>query len=161
LQPRSKMLLAAAGVLTVLLIVYIIATRPGQSDNELIAAQTETLRTAAERHSVSQVMSVVSAEYHDSMLSNTDQLNFFLRRVVGQAGPVTVQFDSPIVTIEGDTAISRGHLRAVSSQGGGVLTDQDVTLHWKRETGHKLLVFPTPVWRLTNAEYQAPGMGGE
>ncbi|BDI32149.1 hypothetical protein CCAX7_42000 [Capsulimonas corticalis] len=158
MQQRSKILLAAAGVLTAVLGVYLIASRPAPSDNEMIDAQTQTLIEGAERHSVSQVMSVVSAEYHDATVSNTDQLNFFLRRVVGQAGPVDVQFFSPIVTIEGDTATSKGHLHAVSAPGGAVLTDQDVTLHWKRETGHRLLVFPTPVWRLTSAEYQAPGL---
>ena len=158
MQPRSKMLLASAGILAAVLVIYIAATRPGPSDSALIAAQTETLRTAAERHSVSQVMSVVSADYQDTLLSNTDQLKFFLRRVVGQAGPVRVEFTNPVVTIEGETATSKGHLRAISAQGDAVLTDQDVTLHWKRESGHKLLVFPSPVWRLTSADYQAPGL---
>ena len=107
-------------------------------------------------------MSVVSVDYHDSNVSNTDQLNFLLRRVVGEAGPVTVQFENTAVTIDGDTATSTGHLHVVSDQNGGaVLADQDVTMHWTRETGHKLLVFPTPVWRLTSADYQATGLGIE
>ena len=159
MQTRSKMLLAAAGLLAVLLVVYVAATRPGPTDQEKIAAQTEVLRAAAENHSASQAMSVVSADYHDSLVSNTDQLNLFLRRTMGQGGAVQVQFINPVVTIQGDTATSQGHLRAASVQGGAVLADQDITLHWRRESGHRMLVFPDSVWRLISADYTAPGFG--
>ena len=164
MNPSSKRILSIAAVLIVALAVLIVLRLPRPSDQDQILAQLESARSAGEHHNVSGIMKIISADYHGSSAfdSNVDELHFFLGKTVGRGGEaVQVSLSPPSVQVHGDTADSTGQVTVRPAEGGPPLYDAPVTMHWKREDGLRWLLFPTKVWRVVGAEYQAPSGGGD
>lgn len=162
MQQRSKRLLAAAAILAVALVLYLIATAPQPSPQDQITANIETARAGVERRSASQVLTVVSADYKDAAIANTDQLHVLLIRTFRNSGPLAVSSAGNTITVTGDTARSVTHVTVKAADGGTTYFDGNIVLDWKREPSKRLLVFPSSTWRVVSAEYpNMPGFGGE
>jgi hypothetical protein len=163
MKTSSKSALGIAALLVLALIVVILLHLPGPSDTDQILAQLESARVAAQRHDVSGIMKIVSANYHGNtdLDANGDQLHFLLIHFVGQTDdPVQVTLSPPGVQIHGSTAETLGQILVRSSQDSSVLYSGPLDLTWKQENGTKWLVFPAKVWRVTGAQFTAPE-GGE
>ncbi len=160
MSTSSKRALLVAGLLALALFAAVLLRLPGPSDTDQILAQMESARAAAQRHDVGGIMKIVSADYHGSTSfdSDVDQLHFFLVRFVGRSDdPVQVTLAPPGVQVHGDTADTVGQVTVRSTNGGQTLYDQPVTLHWRRESGTKWLVFPAKVWRIVGSQFTPPG----
>ena len=127
--------------------------QPSLPDQTQIAAQLEAARAAGERHDVGRVMKIISEKYHDSSVPSPIQLRFLLNKVSQGNGSARITQSIPVIALEGDTATSTSHLQIVTSPEGRMVYDHDVTMHWQREDGTKLLVVPIKVWRVVSADY--------
>jgi hypothetical protein len=154
MQRSSKRVLGIVALLVVVLAGFFLLRQPSVPDRDQITAQLDAARGAAEQHSVGGIMKIVSAEYKDSNFNN-DQLHFFLARVMRQSGRVTVLLSPPNVMVNGDSATSTSQVTVRSRETDHVIFDQPVTLNWRREEGHRLLVLPAHVWRVVGAQYSA------
>jgi hypothetical protein len=161
MQQRSKNLLVTAAVLAVVLTVYLVATAPVPPDKDQIASAIDSATAAAQRRSANGVMTYVSEDYHDTALSNVEQLHYLLGHALRNAGPISVETSTASITVQGDTAQSVCHV-IVRPQNGPPSFDSNIDLTWRKEPARRLLVFPTTTWRIISAEY--PGfsmMGGD
>jgi len=158
MQQSSKRVLAIAGVIVVALILFFVLHQPQPSDQEQIVAQMDAARSAATRHDTSGIMKVISADYKGQTPAdgNVDELHLLLSRSLGKAGALDIALTPPAISVQGDTATSRSHLTVRTREDGNLRYDQNVTLHWKREDGTRLLVFPAQVWRIVGADFPAP-----
>ena len=160
MKQSSKTLLGLAVLLALALAAFLIWNQKPPSDREQILAQLEAARAAAEAHSAGGIMQIVSADYHDPLFNN-DRLALFLRKTVNSKNSeaVRVALTPPNVQAQGETATTTSHLTVVSTATNQTQYEGDVTLHWKREDGHRLLVFPAKVWRVVSADYNMGGLG--
>ncbi len=159
MQQSSKIALTVAGLIVIALILFFALRQPQLSDQEQIAAQMDTARNAAMHHDTRGIMSVISADYKGQTPAdgNVDELHLLLSRALGKAGALDVALSTPSTSIQGDTATSTTHLSVRTREDGATRYDQNVTLHWKREDGTRLLLFPAKVWRIVSADFPAPG----
>ena len=155
MKSSSKLLLAVAGLLALIIVGFVLLRAPDVPDQTQITTQLETARAAAERHDVGGVMRIVSAHYHDANVPSPVQLRFLLGKVQG-SDPVRVTLSPPTVAIQGDTAVSQCRLRVAAADGSRLVYDHDVTIHWAREDGTRFGVLPTKVWRAVSADYGSP-----
>ena len=154
MQPSSKRLLTVASLLAIGVAAYLIARTPPIPDDQQIRDQVEALRQAGERRSASSVMRLVSAEYHDQVASNPDQLAFLLsRHIFAGDQPVQVETRDTAVSLAGDTATSVTNVSV--KRGGAAVYTGNITLNWKKEPSRRFLLFPDHVWRIVSAEYPA------
>jgi len=160
MKQSSKTLLGLAVLLALALAVFLVWNQKPPPDRDQILSQLEVARAAAEAHSAGGILTIVSADYHDPLFNN-DRLALFLRKTVNSKSneAVRVTLTSPDVKVQGNTATTTGHLTVASPGGTPILYDSDVTLHWKQEEGHRLLIFPAKVWRVTSADYNLGGLG--
>lgn len=162
MQPSSKRALGIVAVLVLALIAYFALRQPPVSDQDQIAAQLQAAAAAAQNHNSGGIMNVISADYKGpSPITNTDSLHFFLGRILRDSGAVQVAFSPPNVVVTGDTAASTSQLTVRDRDTGQVRFDEPVTINWKREDGHRLLILPTKVWRVVGTTYQGALPGGE
>lgn len=153
MKRSSKALLWLAQFLVLIIIGLVVFLQPTPPDQTQISQQLEAARAAGEAHDVNGIMRMISDKYHDPNVPSLVQLRFILNRYLRGSEPVQVTQSIPVMSITGDTAISTSHLRVVSTADNRVLYDHDVTLHWTREDGTRLLIMPTKVWRVTSADY--------
>lgn len=158
MQQSSKAALAIAAALVLALVMFFALRQPAPSDQQQIVAQMDAARTAAVHHDTRGIMSVISADYKGQTPAdgNVDELHLLLSRSLGKSGSLDVALAVPSVTVQGDTATSRTHLSVRTRADNLARYDQDVTLHWRREDGTRLLVFPAKVWRIVGANFPAP-----
>ncbi len=158
MQKSSRAALTLAAILAAVLVVYFVLRQPQPSDQEQIVAQMEAARAAAERHDAGGMMRVISADYKGATPAdgNVDELHFFLSRNIGKSGPVDVALAPPSINLQGDTATSVSRLTVRTRDDNMARYDQTITLHWKRESGYRLLVVPTTVWRVVRADFPYP-----
>jgi len=158
MQKSSRIALTLAALLVVVLAAYFVVRQPQPSDQEQIMAQMDAARAAAERHDAGGIMKIISADYKGGTPAdgNVDELHFFLSRNIGKAGPVDVTLAPPSITLQGDAATSVSHLTVRTRDDNMARYDQNITLHWKRESGYRLLVVPTAVWRVVKADFPYP-----
>lgn len=164
MKPSSKALLGVAMLLSLALAAFLILHQNSPSDRDQILSQLEVARAAAQAHDANGILKIVSADYHDALLFDTnDRLALGLRQIVKgkNSGNVQVTLTPPDVKVEGETATSTSHLTVASPGGTSTFYDSDVTLHWKQEEGRRMLIFPAKVWRVTSADYNAGALGGE
>lgn len=152
MKPISKILLAVALVLILLIGAVVVLHQPTVDDSVQIATQLEAARAAGERHDVGGIMRVVSEKYHDPNVPSPIQLRFLLNKVQGNE-PVSVTQSLPVITVSGDAATSTSHLKVVAMTDNRVVYDHDVTIQWAREDSTRLGVIPTKVWRAVSADY--------
>lgn len=161
MQSSSKRALGLVVVLVLVLVGYLALRQPPVPDQDQIAAQLEAARAAAEAHDSGGVMKIISADFKGpEYISNTDSLHFALGRALNQSGRIRVTFSPPSVVVQGDTATS-ACVWTVRDKTGQTLFNQPITLHWRREDGHRLLVLPARVWRVIGTDYQGPLPGEE
>jgi hypothetical protein len=160
MQEKSKRLLGAAVILGIGLAIYLMATAPLPSDQDQIASAIETARSAVQSRKASGVLTVVSADYHDPVIANVDQLHAYLIHAFRNSGPITVQTSANTITVHGNTAQSVSHVTLKGANNGDSYFDGNITLTWKREPARRFLVFPTTTWRVVSADYPgASSMG--
>ncbi len=158
MQQSSKTVLGIAGVIVVALVLFFVLHQPQPSDQEQIVAQMEAARNAASHHDTRGVMKEISADYKGQTPAdgNVDELHLLLSRSLGKGGALEVALSPPAISAQGDTATSRSRLQVRTRDDSAVHYDQNVTLHWKREDGTRLLIFPAKVWRIVGAEFPSP-----
>lgn len=157
MRSSSKLALGLVVVLALALVGSLALRQPPVPDQDQIAAQLESARAAAEAHDSGGIMKIISADFQGpAPISNVDSLHFALGRVLRQSGRVSVAFSPPDVAVRGDTATSASVLTVRSAETGQTLFSRPVTLDWRREDGHRLLVLPAKVWRVTGTDYQGP-----
>lgn len=162
MQPSSKRVLAVIVVLALILAGSLALRQPPIPDQDQIAAQLESARAAAEAHDTGGIMKIISADFKGpGYISNVDSLHFALGRALHQSGRIQVTFSPPEVAVQGDTATSTSQWTIRSLETGQTLFSQPVTLNWRREDGHRLLILPAKVWRVVGTEYQGPLPGEE
>ena len=155
MQTSSKRVLGLVVVLALALIVSLALRQPAIPDQDQIAAQLESARAAAEAHNAGGIMQIISAGFKGpDPISNVDSLHFYLGQALHRGGRVQVTFSAPSVAIQGDTATSASQLTVRSVETNQVLFSQPVTLNWRREAGHRMLILPAHVWRVVGAQYQ-------
>ena len=158
MRPSSKMLLGVAVVLALglFLALYLSAAKP--TDRDQIASQMEAIRDAAHVRSVSGLMRVVSADYHDNELAdNVDQAHVLLGRAMRNVQQADTSVNKSSIVVTGDTATSSVAVNATLRGGGSY--QSTITLHWRRTPTHRLLVFPDTVWQVSSADYHATDLG--
>ena len=153
MKQSSKYLIGLALGLALVGIFLFLKYQPPLPDQTQIAAQLEAARAAWERRDVGAVMKIISERYHDSTVPSPIQLRFLLNKVAQGDGSAKITQSIPVIALEGDTATSTSHLQIVTSPDGRVVYDHDVTMHWQREDGTKLLIVPIKVWRVVSADY--------
>ena len=151
MKSSSKVLLALALALGLIVAGIILLRAPNVPDQVQITDQLEAARAAGEAHDVSGIMRIVSEKYHDANGANPVQLRFLLNKAQGNEA-VRITQSIPLVSVQGDAATSTSHVRVVTAD-NRVLYDQNMTLHWAREDGSRLGVIPAKVWRVVNADY--------
>ena len=158
MKKSSKIALLSALVAGIFLTGYLILSQDQPSDQAQIIASLESARAAASARSVSGVMQFVSDKYVDSQGFKKGKLRFLLSQGLKGDDPITVEFTSPNITVNGDTATSKIHEKVRVDANSGNLSDEDITLQWRREDGRKWLVVPTKIWRIVGADYRAPAL---
>lgn len=161
MQSSSKRALGVVVALTLALVAYLALRQPPIPDQDQIAAQLKSAQAAAQAHDSGGIMKVISADFKGpDPISNVDSLHFYLGQALHRSGRIQVTFSPPDVVVQGETATSASQLTVRSLETGGTLFSQPVTLNWRREDGHRLLILPAKVWRVVGAQYQGslPGM---
>jgi hypothetical protein len=153
MKQSSKYLIGLALGLALVGIFLFLKYQPSLPDQTQIAAQLEAARAAGERRDIGGVMKIISEKYHDSNVPSPIQLRFLLNKVAQGDGSVLITQSIPVIALDGDKATSTNHLRINTSPDGRVVYDHDVTMHWQREDGTKLLVVPIKIWRVVSADY--------
>lgn len=160
MKKSSKIRLATALGLAVVLAVFLFLRQPGPPDAVQIQAQIAAAEAAASQRNASGVMRIVSGEYKDGHL-NGDQLRLLLIRAFRDSGPIQVTVSPARIHVEGESADSTSTITVRSGDNSQAAFNKAVTLHWRREEGRRLLVFPAHVWRVVGADYEGSLTGGE
>ncbi len=160
MKKSSKISLATALGLAVVLAVFLFLRQPGPPDAVQIQAQLTAAQDAAARRDAGGVLRIISGRYRDSHL-NGDQLRLLLFRALRDSGPIDVTVSTPQIHVEGESADSTSTITVRSRDNSQTAFNKAVTLHWRREEGHRLLVFPTHVWRVVGADYEGSLTGGD
>lgn len=159
MQRSSRTALGAAALLLAALIVFFVLRQPPPPDQDQIIAQLEAARAAGEQNSAGGVLSIVSSDFttNSGYLHNKQQLGLFLYKQMRDGGRVGVTLSPPTVVVQGNQATSTCRINVRSLDANEVRYDQPVTLTWRKEDGHRFLVVPTRVWRITGIQGALPG----
>jgi hypothetical protein len=155
MKESSKIALGVVAVLLIALVGLLLSRQPTVSDQDQIAAQLESARAAAQEYSASGVMNIVSADFKgQEPIANVDGLNLALRQFLNTKHEIRVTLSPPNVVVQGDSATSTSQVMVQDAETGEIMYDKPVTLSWRREDGHRFLIFPAKVWRVVGAQYQ-------
>jgi hypothetical protein len=121
------------------------------TDAQQIQLQLQDAVRGANRHSVGEIMSIVSSSYSDDNDLNADRLRFVLGRAYRNAPEVDISMTPPIISITGDTAVTDSTLTVRES--GQVEYSHPLHLDWQREKSLTYLGLPTMTWRVLHADY--------
>lgn len=160
MKKSSKISLAAALGLAVVLAVFLFLRQPGPPDAVQIQTQIAAAEAAASQRNAGGVLRILSSKYRDNHV-NGDQLRLLLVRAFRDSGPIQVTASPARMRVEGETADSTSTLTVRSVESGQTVFNKALTLHWRREEGRRLLVFPARVWRVVGADYEGSITGGE
>jgi hypothetical protein len=91
---------------------------------------------------------------------NIDQLHGQLLMAFRDAGPLSVEYTSPTISVAGDTAESICHV-TIAGVDANPIYDGPVTIDWDREKSRRYLFIPSTQWLIvkvrTTAEMESAG----
>ena len=138
---------AAAGF-----VLYGLLTTDKRSDEQLLAAFVTDGVEAVNQRSFSRVMDMVSEDFKGPDGINKARFQVLVAQAFRGGSNLTVEATPVNAEITGNTALMKVKVTAVQWSFDSPPTDREISLRLAKETGRRLLFFPTVKWRVTGTD---------